>query len=265
MVEQLCSFLFLPKRGVLSRMDPRVKLLLFLFLVSLLFFLRSWQEYIPLYFILAVAVALSDISLRDLFHLSRPAVAITFVFVLFSIAFYRGPTHVVYLDWGWLTLTKEGLVSGGLLALRVFALLIASYLYTLTSSPSNIVNGLEGVLGFLSRLRLPIREFIMILTIAFSFLPILVQEAARLAAAQRGRGAASTSRGLLRRSLYLVSVLLPLFLSLYRRAEDLALAMESRCYLPGMKRSKLKPLHVSVVDLVAVVVVGAAVLCIWLT
>lgn len=264
-MEQLSSFLFLPKSGALSRMEPRVKLLLFLMLVSLLFFLRSWQEYVPLYLLLFLAVALSNISLRHMLRFSAPAIGITFVFVLFSIVFYRGPATTIYLDWRWITLTKEGLESGGLLTLRVFALLILSYLYTLTSSPSNIVNGLEGVLGFLSRLRLPIREFIMILTIAFSFLPILLQEAARLAAAQRVRGAAPTSRGLLRRSLYLVSVLLPLFLSLYRRAEELALAMESRCYLPGMKRSKLNPLTISAVDVLAVVTVGGTALCIWLT
>lgn len=264
-MEELSSFLFLPKSGALSRMEPRVKLLLFLILVSLLFFLRSWQEYIPLYLLLVLAVALSNISLRHMVRFSTPAIGITFVFVLFSILFYRGPATTIYLNWRWITLTKEGLESGGLLTLRVFALLILSYLYTLTSSPSNIVSGLEGVLGFLNRLRLPIREFVMILTIAFSFLPILLQEAARLAAAQRMRGVAPSSRGLLKRSLYLVSVLLPLFLGLYRRAEELALAMESRCYLPGMKRSKLNPLTVSVVDVLAVVAVGGTALCIWLT
>ena len=149
---------------------------------------------------------------------------------------------------GFLKVTKEGLKIAGFMAIRLIYLVIGSSVMTLTTTPTQLTDGLEKSLGFLNKLNIPVHEIAMMMAIALRFIPILIEETDKIMKAQQARGADFESGNIIKRAKALVPILVPLFVSAFRRAADLANAMEARCYHGGAGRTKMRPLEYSAAD-----------------
>ncbi len=155
----------------------------------------------------------------------------------------------ILLQIGFLKITKEGLIIAAFMAVRLIFLILGSTLMTLTTTPNNLTDGLEKSLGFLKKVHVPVHEMAMMMSIALRFIPILIEETDKIMKAQMARGADFESGNIINKAKAMVPLLVPLFVSAFRRASDLAMAMEARCYHGGEGRTKMKPLHYNSRDL----------------
>lgn len=220
-------------------LDPRVKLLgTLVFIVSLFLFKNFWGYLIAVIF-LASVIKTSKVPFKFMVKGMRAIVILLSITVLFNLFLTQGETLVSF--WR-LTITKEGLVLAIQLALRLSFLIIGASIMTLTTTPNNLTDGLEKSLGFLKKIKVPVHEISMMMSIALRFIPILLEETDKIMKAQLARGADFESGNLLKKVKSMVPILVPLFISAFRRANDLAMAMEARCYRGGDGRTKMKPL-----------------------
>jgi len=180
--------------------------------------------------------------------------AIVFL-LLISVSFnmFLTPGRVIF-QLGFLKLTWEGVRLAGFMALRLIYLVIGSSIMTLTTTPNELTDGLEKSMGFLNRFGVPVHEISMMMSIALRFIPILVEETDKIMKAQMARGADFESGNLIQKAKAMVPLLVPLFISAFRRATDLAMAMEARCYHGGVGRTKMKPLRYAARDRAAYLV-----------
>lgn len=225
--------------SVIHRLDPRVKLGgTFLYIVAL-FFYTNCIGYLMAIFFLGMTIALSRVPFR---HMIKGMKAILFLLII-TVAFnlFLTPGEELVSFWK-LTITKEGLESAVSMAIRLALLIIGSSLMTLTTTPNNLTDGLEKMFGFLKIIRVPVHEVAMMMSIALRFIPILMEETDKIMKAQMARGADFENGNIFKRAKALVPLLVPLFISAFRRANDLAMAMEARCYRGGKGRTKMKPL-----------------------
>lgn len=239
---------YYPVDSVLHRLDPRVKLLgTVLFLISL-FIVKSWIMYGIAALVLAVLIKLSRVPFR---FMTRGLKSIVFLLLL-SVSFnlFLTPGETIAQFWI-LKVTREGLRIALMMGARLILLVLGSSLMTLTTTPNQLTDGLEKGLGALKRIGVPVHEISMMMSIALRFIPILIEETDKIMKAQQARGADFESGSLLQRARAMVPILVPLFISAFRRANDLAMAMEARCYRGGEGRTKMKPLCYSARDYVA--------------
>ena len=176
--------------------------------------------------------------------------------MLFTLIFnlFLTPGEVV-LKLGFLKVTKEGIYYAIRMGLRLVCLILGSTIMTFTTTPNQLTDGLESILGPLKKIKVPVHEIAMMMSIALRFIPILLEETDKIMKAQQARGADFESGGLLKRAKAMVPILVPLFISAFRRANDLAMAMEARCYRGGDGRTKMKPLKYKRVDVVAFILI----------
>ena len=235
----------------LHRMDPRTKLFGTLVFIISLFIANSIPAYIAAVVFLAGAIRLSKVPFK---FIVRGLKAIVFL-LLISVSFnlFLTPGTVLF-QIGFLKLTLEGLKTAGFMGLRLIFLVIGSSIMTLTTTPNELTDGLEKSLGFLNKIGVPVHEVSMMMSIALRFIPILVEETDKIMKAQMARGADFESGNLIQKAKAMVPLLVPLFISAFRRATDLAMAMEARCYHGGEGRTKMKPLHYARRDKIAYVV-----------
>jgi len=234
---------FIPGDSLLHRLDPRTKVAGVLFAAVSVLAASEWRGFI-LAAGLTVAAALSGLSVRIFLGGLR---ALWFLLALsFLIQLLLTPGEIL-LSLGPLKVTREGLEAGGLIFLRLALLILVASLLTLTTSPVNLTAGLEKILSPLGRLGLPAHELAMMMTIALRFIPILLEEAEILVKAQRSRGAGS-GRAPARWIKFLLALFVPLFAGALRRAEDLAVAMEARCYRGGAGRTRMMVLKLGASD-----------------
>lgn len=226
--------------SLLHRMDPRTKLFGTLVFIISLFIANSIPAYIAAVVFLAGAIRLSKVPFK---FIVRGLKAIVFL-LLISVSFnlFLTPGTVLF-QIGFLKLTLEGLKTAGFMGLRLVFLVIGSSIMTLTTTPNELTDGLEKSLGFLNKIGVPVHEVSMMMSIALRFIPILVEETDKIMKAQMARGADFESGNLIQKAKAMVPLLVPLFISAFRRATDLAMAMEARCYHGGEGRTKMKPLH----------------------
>lgn len=225
--------------SVIHRLDPRVKLAgTLLYIISLFFFQNLWAYLIAVLF-LAVVIRLSGVPFRFMVKGMRPILLLLLITVTFNLFLTPGEALISF--WK-LTITKEGLWLAFTMALRLTMLVIGSSVMTLTTTPNNLTDGMEKGLRPLKLLRVPVHEVAMMMSIALRFIPILLEETDKIMKAQIARGADFESGNLIKRAKALVPLLVPLFISAFRRANDLAMAMEARCYRGGEGRTKMKPL-----------------------
>lgn len=225
--------------SLLHRMDPRVKLIAtFLYIISL-FIAQSWPGYLWAAAALAVVIRLSRVPVHYIVRGMRSIVFLLLITVGFNLFLTEGTPLIRF--WR-LTITYEGLDFASKMAVRLIFLIIGSSLMTLTTTPNQLTDGLENVLGPLRRLHVPVHEISMMMSIALRFIPILMEETDKIMKAQMARGADFESRHLMKKIQSLIPLLVPLFISAFRRANDLAMAMEARCYHGGEGRTKMKPL-----------------------
>lgn len=225
--------------SVIHRLDPRVKLagtLLFIFQL----FLFSHPVTLALTgLLLAVEITVSNVPFSYMIRGLKSIFFILLFTVFFQLFFTKGDTALHL--WK-ITVTWQGIHSACLLSVRFIMLILSSSLMTLTTTPNQLTDGLERLLSPLKRLHVPVHEVAMMMSIALRFIPILMEEADKIIKAQTARGADFESGGLVRRARSLVPILVPLFTAAFRRADELALAMEARCYRGGEGRTRMKPL-----------------------
>jgi energy-coupling factor transport system permease protein len=258
MIRDITLGQYYPADSVIHRLDPRVKLVgTIVFLISL-FLGRS----VPLYICGAVFLfAMIKISKVPIRFMVRGLKGIMFI-LIFSAVFnlFLTPGTTLLHIWK-LTITVEGLVLAVYMILRLFFLIMGSSLMTLTTTPNNLTDGMEKGLGFLNVIHVPVHEIAMMMSIALRFIPILVEETDKIMKAQTARGTDFESGNIIQKAKALVPLLVPLFVSAFRRANDLAMAMEARCYHGGKGRTKMKPLKYKKRDYIAYLILFAYLVC----
>lgn len=225
--------------SLVHRLDARVKLIAtFAYIISL-FIVQSWWGYLAAALALVIVIRLSRVPFGYLVRGMKSIFFLLMITVVFNLFLTDGEPLIRV--WK-LTITYEGLNYASKMAVRLIFLILGSSLMTLTTTPNQLTDALEDVLGPLKKLHVPVHEISMMMSIALRFIPILMEETDKIMKAQMARGADFESRQLRKKIQSLVPLLVPLFISAFRRANDLAMAMEARCYHGGEGRTKMKPL-----------------------
>ncbi|MDO4939216.1 MAG: energy-coupling factor transporter transmembrane protein EcfT [Lachnospiraceae bacterium] len=245
---------YYPEDSVLHRLDPRTKLFGTMIYIVSLFICNSWAAYAAAVVALAVLIILSKVPVGFMFRGLRAILILLLISVFFNLFFTTGE---VILQMGFLKITKEGLQTAAWMAIRLICLVIGASIMTLTTTPNSLTDGLEKSLGFLKVIKIPVHEIAMMMSIALRFIPILVEETDKIMKAQMARGADFENGGLAAKAKAMIPLLIPLFISAFRRATELATAMEARCYHGGEGRTKMRPLKYAVRDYIAYVCIIA--------
>ncbi|MCM1156265.1 MAG: energy-coupling factor transporter transmembrane protein EcfT [Roseburia sp.] len=225
--------------SVIHKLDPRVKLVATITFIISLFVVKNIFGYLLAAVFLACVIKLSKVPFRFMVKGMRTIVFFLLLTVVFNLFLTPGETLVSV--WK-LTITKEGLRSAVFMAIRLTFLIIGSSVMTLTTTPNNLTDGMERLMAPLKFFKVPVHEVAMMMSIALRFIPVLLEETDKIMKAQIARGADFESGNLVKKAKSLVPLLVPLFISAFRRANDLAMAMEARCYRGGEHRTKMKPL-----------------------
>ena len=247
---------YFPGNTIIHRLDPRAKLLIvFVYIVAL--FLCKWLISYAIAFaliFLAAAIILSRIRLKALFKGLKPLLIIIIFTALINLFYSDGRVLVEF----WIFhITYEGIWNAFFLVLRIMLLVTGTFLLTYTTSPIALTDGLESLLSPLKKLHFPVHELAMMMSIALRFIPTLIEETDKIISAQKARGADFETGNLFRRAKALIPILVPLFVSAFRRADELATAMECRCYHGGAGRTKMKVLVFRMRDVIALLIVAA--------
>ena len=242
---------YFPADTVVHRLDPRTKLLAVILYIVALFNARGVVTYAIMAAVLAASVLLSHVPFKSLTRGLKP-VYIIVAFTAVMNLFFTAGTPVADV-WLLRHVTVEGIVSAVQMILRIVLLIMGTFLMTYTTSPIALTDGLESLLSPLKKLRLPIHELAMMMSIALRFIPTLIEETDKIMSAQKARGADFESGNLMQKAKALIPILVPLFISAFRRADELAVAMECRCYHGGEGRTKLHVLKYERRDYIALV------------
>ena len=245
---------YFPGNSPIHRLDPRMKIVLTFAYIIMLFSTTSFFALGLCVLFATVCFAISQIPFRMILRSLRPIVPIVIFTAFLNMLFIEGET---VFQWWIITITQEGISTAIFMTVRIICLIGGTSLLTYTTSPIALTDGIERLMSPLKKLGLPVHELAMMMTIALRFIPTLIAETEKIMSAQKARGADMESGGLMQRAKALIPVLIPLFVSAFRRAEELALAMECRCYRGGEGRTRMKQLKIGGVDVVA-----CAVLCI---
>lgn len=241
-------------KSVIHKLDPRLKLVCTLLFLISLFLTRSVMTYLLATLWLIVVIKTSKVPFRFVIRGLKAIVILLLVTALLNLFMLKGGDVIVRI--GKLTITESGLATTIYLAIRLIYLIIGSSLMTLTTTPTALTDGIEALLGPLKRIHVPVHEIAMMMSIALRFIPILLEETDKIMKAQLARGADFENGNIFHRVKGMVPILVPLFVSAFRRANDLALAMEARCYHGGDGRTRMKPLHYQKRDYIAYAVMG---------
>lgn len=241
---------YFPGNTPIHRMDPRTKLLLTMVYIVALFLCKGFFSYAVALVFLVTAVAVSHIRLKALFKGLKPLLILIAFTALLNLFYTDGTVLVRF----WIfKITREGVRNACFLVLRIVMLVAGTFLLTYTTSPISLTDGLESLLSPLKKIKFPVHELSMMMSIALRFIPTLIEETDKIISAQKARGADFESGNLLARAKAMIPILVPLFISAFRRADELATAMECRCYHGGEGRTRLKQLHYTRLDTMAYV------------
>ncbi|MBQ4148975.1 MAG: energy-coupling factor transporter transmembrane protein EcfT [Clostridium sp.] len=254
MIREITIGQYYPVDSVIHRLDPRTKLAGTLLFIVALFCANNVAGYAIITVFLAAVIKLSNVPFKFIVRGLRAVLVLLLISVLFNLFLTSG---TVIWQFKFLKITEEGLRLSVFMALRLIYLVIGSSVMTLTTTPNQLTDGMEqGLRGF-AKFHVPVHEIAMMMSIALRFIPILVEETDRIMKAQTARGADFESGGLMQRIKNMIPLLVPLFVAAFRRATDLAMAMEARCYRGGVGRTKMKPLHYSGRDRIAYLILFA--------
>ena len=245
---------YYPVSSPIHRLDPRVKLMGTLVYIVAIFLADSIWGYALAVLFLAAVIILSKVPFG---HILKGLKAIIII-VIFTVVFnlFLTPGEELFHIWK-LTVTKEGLRQAVFMSIRLLCLVMGASLMTFTTTPTALTDGMEKGLGFLKVFKVPVHSVAMMMSIALRFIPILMEETDKIMKAQSARGADFDTGGLVKKAKAMVPLLVPLFVSAFGRAEDLAQAMEARCYHGGKGRTKLHPLKYSGRDYIAYLIIAA--------
>lgn len=240
MIKDITIGQYYPVNSILHRLDPRVKLTgTFVFILSLFLF-QNYFGYIAVTIFLVTVIKLSRVPFKFIMRGLKTVLILLLFTVFFNVLFTPG---VPIYHLGIINITKEGLRQAGFMGIRLTYLIIGSSLMTFTTTPNHLTDGLEKILWPLRHIKVPVHEISMMMSIALRFIPILLEETDKIMKAQMARGADFETGSIIKKAKSLIPLLVPLFVSAFRRANDLAMAMEARCYRGGEGRTKMKPLR----------------------
>ena len=248
---------YFPGNSVAHKLDPRTKILLVTLYIIALFSAKGLVGYAVMIATLAACVKVSHVGLKSLVRGLKPLVVII-VFTGVLNVFFTPDTHYLW-EWGILRISVKGVENALFMVVRIMLLVMGTFLMTYTTSPIRLTDGLESLLNPLKKIHVPVHELAMMMAIALRFIPTLIEETDKIMSAQKARGADFESGSLFQKAKALVPILVPLFISAFRRADELATAMECRCYRGGSGRTKLKQLRFQLRDILTFAL-GAAVL-----
>ncbi len=252
MIKDITIGQYFPGKSVMHRLDPRIKLLLTVLYIVMLFVAKGFLGLLAGALLLALAFSLSKIPFKMMLKSIKPILPIIIFTGLLNLFFIN--TGDLVLEWYFIKITEDGLRSSIFMAVRIIFLICGTSLLTYTTSPIALTDAIERIFSPLRVIKFPAHEIAMMMTIALRFIPTLVEETDKIMSAQKARGADMESGSILKRAKALVPILIPLFVSAFRRAEDLALAMECRCYRGGDGRTRLKQLKTSLLDYLALLI-----------
>ena len=241
MIRDITLGQYYPAKSIIHQLDPRVKLVTTMVYIVSLFVAKGILGYVLATFFLAMTVKLSKVPFRYITKGLKAIMMILLITVVFNLFLVEG--DIVLWRFGFLRITDKGVKTAVFMAIRLIYLIIGSSIMTLTTTPNDLTDGLEKLLGPLKKIHVPVHEIAMMMSIALRFIPILLEETDKIMKAQIARGADFETGNLIQKARAMVPLLVPLFISAFRRANDLAMAMEARCYHGGDGRTKMKPLH----------------------
>ena len=240
MIRDITIGQYYPAKSILHRLDPRVKLVCTLLYLISLFLFKSISGYLIATAFLLTIIKLSKVPFSYIMKGMKPIIMLLMITVVFNL-FLTRDGNVLVKFWVF-TITEGGLRTAVYMAIRLVYLITGSSLMTFTTTPNELTDGIESLLKPLNKIRIPVHEVAMMMSIALRFIPILLEETDKIMKAQIARGADLESGNIIQRAKSMIPILVPLFVSAFRRANDLAMAMEARCYRGGDGRTKMKPL-----------------------
>lgn len=253
MIRDITLGQYYPVDSALHRLDPRTKFIGTLVFIVSIFVFQSALGYVIATIFLASMIFLSKVPVKFMFKGLKAVFFILLITVVFNMILTPGET---LWSWGFLKVTREGLIMAGKMAIRLTYLVIGSSIMTLTTTPNQLTDGLERLMQPLAAIHVPVHEIAMTMSIALRFIPILLEETDKIMKAQIARGADFENGNLIQKAKNMVPLLVPLFISAFRRANDLAMAMEARCYHGGGGRTQMKPLKYKKNDMAAFAVMA---------
>ena len=237
---------YFPGDTAIHRLDPRTKLIFVLLYIIALFTAKSYVTYGIMLLVLAAGIVISRIPLATLFRGLKPLAVIIIITAVLNLLYNKDGNTL--LSFWIINITDAGLIRAGYMVLRIMLLILGTFLLTYTTTPLALTDGMERLLNPLKMLHFPVHELSMMMSIALRFIPTLIEETDKIMSAQKARGANFETGKLTERAKALLPLLIPLFVSAFRRADELAVAMESRCYHGGEGRTRMNPLTMRAAD-----------------
>lgn len=255
MIKDITIGQYVPGESFIHKLDPRVKILLSILYIIDLFIIDNFQGYIFVLIFTALAIIISKVNIKYIYKGLKPILVLLLITALLNI-FMTGASsgEPPLWQWGILRVYRAGLILAAFMIIRLVFLIVGTSLLTLTTSPIELTDGIEKLLNPFKKIGLPAHELAMMMTIALRFIPTLMDETDKIMKAQMARGADFESGNIFRRAKNLIPLLVPLFISSFRRADELAMAMEARCYKGGEGRTRMKILKLDNRDFIATAV-----------
>ena len=250
MIKDITIGQYVPGDSFIHKLDARVKILFSLIFIVDLFLIKDFSGYIVIFLFTMMAIAISKIQLRYIYKGLKPIFILMIITALFNVFLTRGDE--LLWQFGFLKVYKEGIITAVFMVLRLIFLIVGTSLLTLTTSPIELTDAIEKLLSPFKKIGVPAHELAMMMTIALRFIPTLIDETDKIMKAQKARGADFESGNLIQRAKNLIPLLVPLFISSFRRADELAMAMEARCYRGGEGRTRMKIPKITSRDYVAI-------------
>ena len=245
---------YFPGDSIAHRLDPRTKILLVVLYIVALFNAKGFLTYGTMALCLFLSVKVSRVPFRSMVRGLKPVLFIIVFTAVLNLFFTPGERYLI--EWGVLRISVEGAQTAFFMVLRILLLIMGTFLMTYTTSPISLTDALELLLNWMKRFRVPVHELAMMMSIALRFIPTLIEETDKIMSAQKARGADMESGNLVQRAKAMIPILVPLFISAFRRADELATAMECRCYHGGEGRTRLHVLHYAARDYAALTLGG---------
>ncbi len=238
----------IPGTSLIHRLDPRIKILITILMITVLFLVDSFLGFLLFLIMTAGITYLASLPVKRVLRGLKPVFFLVLITLFLHLFLTRGGD--VIWQWRFIRIEEAGVETGFFMVSRILLLIMFTSLLTLTTSPLQLTDGIEYLLKPLAKFGVPAGELAMMMTIALRFIPTLMEEADKIMKAQKARGADFESGNIIRRAKSLIPLLVPLFISAFRRADELALAMESRCYRGGMNRTRLNELEMKARDVI---------------
>ena len=249
MIRDITIGQYYPSDSKLHRLDPRVKIVCTLLYLISLFLIQNIYGYLVATVFLVSVIRIAKVPFRYIVKGLKPLIMLLMITVVFNL--FLTKTGRILFEFWIFQITEDGLRTAVFMAIRLVYLILGSSLMTFTTTPNSLTDGIEKLLWPLQKIKFPVHEIAMMMSIALRFIPILLEETDKIMKAQIARGADLESGNILQKAKAMIPILVPLFVSAFRRATDLAMAMEARCYQGGSGRTKMKPLVYRTKDYVA--------------